>query len=213
MSGANRMFNEHPSAEHLALYATADLTGLRRLRTHWHVSNCARCREEVAAFRGAAGQLKAEARAASLAMQDAKDWLRLEQEMIGNIAVGLAAARCIDKVGAGRRFTWSAIIVIAGLAILFIAGWITHIPRAQSEHLATSLRAAVGLTSPSEGSTLVETNSHGIGVKSRDSMMILPTPVAARVSASGDSQVSATFTDEETGQVLVTTVYAQAAPR
>ena len=27
------------------------------------------------------------------------DWRSLEREMLGNIAVGVAAARCIDKVG------------------------------------------------------------------------------------------------------------------
>jgi hypothetical protein len=213
MSVADIVLDEHPATEYLALYATADLAGWQRLRTRWHASNCARCREEIAAFRWAADRLKDEARVAPRAIEDAKDWSRLEREMIGNIAVGLAAARCIDKVGAGRRFAGSAVSAIAALVILFVAGWITHIPRAQTEHLVASLRRALGLTNPKASPTLVETNSLGIGVKTRGEMMLLPTPSSVRVWASGDSQVSATFTDEETGQLLISTVYAQATAR
>jgi hypothetical protein len=142
-----------------------------------------------------------------------RDWARLEHEILGNIAVGLDAARCIEKVGAGRRFAWTSIALASGLCLLFILGWFTHIPMPQTRNLVASIRKA--LTSPRtiQPYVRVETDPQGIAVNSPGGKLLLATPPSARVWASGKSQVSAAFTDEQTGQVIVTTVYGHEDPQ
>lgn len=142
-----------------------------------------------------------------------RDWAGLEHEILGNIAVGLDAARCIDKIGAGRRFAWTSIALVGGLFLLFLVGWLTHIPMAQSEHLLASIRKAARSPGTIQPYVRAETDARGIAVNSSSDRLLLTTPTSARVWASGKSEVSATFTDDQTGQVIVTTVYGQDDPQ
>jgi hypothetical protein len=197
----------HPELQALALYSTSDLDWMDRIRIRRHVSKCPSCHDHVRRFRLAIERFKLSARAEALP-GFASDWSRLEREMIGNIAVGVAAARCIDNVGRRRLFSRGA-LVTAGLTLLFAAGWATHIPKEQNEHLLASLRQAVGIRSGRAPATVLETTSNGIAVKAQGATLTLMHPASAVVSLAGSSAVTARYVDQETGQVTITKVYAQ----
>lgn len=118
----------HPAMEVLALYSRGDLPVLPRLRLKAHVMQCVECEHQAELFAGSLAELKHEATTETLtAFEAIADWKALEREMMGNIVVGVAAARCIDNVG--RKRVWlSRLAFGAGLSVLFVAGWVTHIP-------------------------------------------------------------------------------------
>ena len=117
----------HPGPEILALHSRGDLPILSRLRVQTHVLRCEDCEHTIALFHSAHNELKREASAETLtAFEAIADWDRLEREMLGNITVGVSAARCIDKEG--RKRGWFATVAFsAALSALFIAGWFRHI--------------------------------------------------------------------------------------
>ncbi len=200
----------HPRPDTLALYSSGDLPFARRLRTRYHVRRCADCEQQVFLFRSSKVELKREASGQTLTGFEAiTDWTRLEREMLGNIGVGVAAARCIDKVGRGHAVL-SRVALVAGLMGLFVAGWVTHIPREQTEHLAASLRRVVGMERPPMiTGTVLRTTPEGIAVRAQGATLTIMHPPSAVVSLSGASAVSARYVDEETGQVTITKVYGQ----
>ena len=128
--------------------------------------------------------------------------------MHGNIAVGVSAARCVDKVRRGRAFFLRGAF-ITGLASLFVVGWMTHIPNEQTGHLLTSLRRIVGLNPQEFTGTVVRSTPEGIAVRSQGTTLTLMHPSSALVTMSGSSAVEARYVDEETGQVTITNVYGQ----
>jgi len=199
----------HPGLATLALYSTGDLSWMTRLRLRGHIGNCAICSHQVELFRGAKESLRREATSETLtAFEAIADWNRLEREMLGNIAVGVAAARCIDNVHHGRRWLMRS-AVIAGLTILFAAGWMTHIPKEQDEHLLASIRQWAGMERPAFTGTIVRTTPDGIAVRAQGATLTILHPPSAVVSLSGASAVAARYVDEETGQVTITKVYGQ----
>lgn len=199
----------HPRLETLALYATGDLPWRLRWRTGSHIKHCGDCDQQVLLFRSATAKLKREAETQTLTGFEAiADWTRLEREMLGNIAVGVAAARCIDNVGRTRSL-FSKGVFAAALIALFIAGWATHIPREQTAHLTASLRNLLGLERPTVTGTIVQTTPDGIAVRAQGATLTMMHPRSAVVSFSGASAVEARYVDEETGQVTITNVYGQ----
>lgn len=199
----------HPSPQALALFATSDLPLAKKVKVGHHVWHCAQCEEQVAALRDSRKLLQREAGASMLTGFEAVvDWQRFEREMLGNIAVGVAAARCIDKVGQ-RRFLWRGMLLAAGLAAVFIAGWFTHIPGEQNQHLMSSLRRVFGLADVQAASTIVQTTPDGIAVRSQGASLTLMHPSYAVNSLSGGSSITSRYIDEDTGQVTITKVYAQ----
>jgi len=206
--------SDHPDDRLLALHAAGDLprwSGLHlsRWRMERHLAHCASCHDRVVGFSRASNELRREARAETLTGFEAiADWSRLEREMLGNIAVGVAAARCIDHVGRGRMLVTRGALA-AGLLALFVAGWATHIPREQTEHVASSLRQIVGLEPRQPLGTVVRTVPDGIAVRAQGVTLTIMHPPSALLSVSGRSDVSARYIDEETGQVTITKVYGQ----
>ncbi len=199
----------HPSAGTLALYSSGDLQFRARWRVRRHVSRCTECEQQVTVFRSAKRELQREASAETLTGFEAiADWNQLEREMLGNIAVGVAAARCVDKVHHGHSVFWR-LAFAAGLAALFVAGWVTHIPREQTDHLAASLRRIVGLERPQVAGTVLQTTADGITVRTDSATLTIMHPPSAVVSLSGASAVAARYIDQETGQVTITKVYGQ----
>jgi hypothetical protein len=199
----------HPNLGTLALYSSAELRWTDRWRTGHHVAQCTDCQQHVLSFRSAKAELKQEANAQTLTgFESIADWSHLEREMLGNIAVGVAAARCIDHVGRGRAvLSWGA--VITGLAILFVIGWMTHVPKEQTDHLTDSLRRLVGLEGPQATGTVLRTTPDGIVVRAQGATLTIMHPRKAVVSLSGSSAVAARYVDEETGEVTITKVYGQ----
>src|SRR5690242_15375217 len=116
--------NLHPSLGILALYSGGELQWRKRWQVRCHLARCTECEHQVLQFRSAKAELKREANTQTLTGFEAiADWNRLEREMLGNIAVGVAAARCIDKVRRGRTLVLRGAL-FAGLATLFVAGWV-----------------------------------------------------------------------------------------
>lgn len=201
---------DHPNLENLALYSKRDLPWVMRCQIGRHVRKCADCEEQVLRFRSARDEFKREADAQMLTGFEAiTDWARLEREMLGNIAVGVAAARCIEKVGRrrilGARGTW----VTVGLVMLFLAGWFTNVPSEQRNHLETSLRRSMGMEVPQIARSIVQTTPEGIAVRAQGATLTILHPPSAVVSLAGSASLGARFVDEETGEVTITNVYGQ----
>ncbi len=199
----------HPNEQLLALYAGKDLPRINRLRLRRHLSQCVFCEARLQSFRIAKTELRHEAQTETLTGFEAiADWSRLEREMLGNIAVGVAAARCIDHVGRGRSWFLRTAFA-AGLVALFMAGWATHIPREQTEHVTASFRQMMGLEPRRPLGTVIRTTADGIAVRAQGATLTILHPPSAVISLSGTSAVSARYIDGETGQVTITKVYGQ----
>ena len=199
----------HPTFQALSLFASGDFPWTTRIRIGRHIRHCVECEQQVALFRAAKAELRREAIAETLTGFEAiADWNRLEREMHGNIAVGVSAARCVDKVKRGRTFVWRSALA-AGMATLFVAGWITHIPNEQTHNLFLSLRRLVGLDQQELPGTVVRSTPDGIAVRFQGTTLTLMHPASALVTMSGSSAMEARYVDEETGQVTITNVYGQ----
>ena len=199
----------HPSPESLALYSRGDLPFLVQRRLRLHVVECAECERQISQAAAAVTELKREASTETLtAFEAIADWNTLEREMIGNIVVGVSAARCIEKVG--HRRSWVPRLALgAGLCVLFVAGWVTHIPRQQTEHLTASLSQYFGARQPVRLANVVETTPNGIAVRSQGVTLTILHPGSAVTSRSGNSSVAARYVDEDTGQLTINNVYGQ----
>jgi hypothetical protein len=209
MSGVDLRTAVHPRLETLALYSRGELPWRLRWRTASHVKHCADCEQQVLLFRSATVHLKREAEAQTLTGFEAiADWTRLEREMLGNIAVGVAAGRCIEKAGR-KRALLSKGALAAALIALFVAGWLTHIPAEQTGHLSASLRQLMGGPQPQVTGTIIQTTPDGIAVRAQGATLTIMHPRSAMVSLSGTSAVEARYIDTETGQVTITNVYGQ----
>jgi hypothetical protein len=95
------------------------------------------------------------------------------------------------------------------LSILFVAGWITHIPREQTAHLLASLRQMIGRDRPQVAGTQLRTTPDGIAVRAQGATLTIMHPRSAVVLLSGSTSMSARYVDEDSGQVTITKVYAQ----
>ena len=129
--------------------------------------------------------------------------------MIGNIAVGVAAARCVDKVRR-KGSLWLRASFALGLGTLFVAGWVTHIPAEDTSRLVDSLRHWAGLeTSASAAEVVLRSSPDSVFVRSQGTTLKLIHPRSAVTSISSSSAVQARYIDEDTGQVTITGVYGQ----
>ena len=199
----------HPSIETLALHSTGDLPLIAGWRVGYHVGRCADCGHAVRLFRAATAELKRESAAETLTGFEAiADWPSLEREMLGNIGVGVDAARCIEGVGRRRSFTMRFALA-AALLLLFAAGWLTHIPSEESQHLLATLRNVTGFDRPARTGTILRSTPNGIAVRTEGATLTILHPRSAVVSFSGNSAVAARYIDEDTGQVTIANVYGQ----
>jgi len=203
-----RAQSKHPTHRSLSLYLRGDLPWVARMNVRMHVRGCHRCQQYLASVEEAVGELRREAETQTLTGFEAiADWSRLEREMIGNIAVGVAAARCVDHVGRGRKIlAWTA--ASTGLLVLFAAGWATHIPREQTEHIFAALQTWAG-HAPQGAGTVLRSSPDGVAVRAQGSTLTLMHPRSAVISVSSTSGMEARYVDAETGQVTITSVYAQ----
>ncbi len=199
----------HPSIDNLALYSAGDLPLVAGWRVRYHVAHCAECERQVLLFRAAATELKREASTETLTGFEAiADWPSLEREMMGNIGVGVDAARCIEGVGK-RRSLVMRFALLAALVALFVAGWITHIPSEQTQHLFATLRSFTGFERPVPAGTVLRSTPEGLAVRTQGATLTILHPRSAVVSLSGSSAVAARYVDEDTGQVTIANVYGQ----
>lgn len=200
----------HLEAAELALWASRDLSWPRRFRLGRHIAECDVCGRQVAQFRAAREAFRRDADSQTLTGYEAiADWSRLEREMLGNIAVGVAAARCIDKVGRKRFRNWRGALVGAGMATLLALGWMMNVPRDESEHLASSIRRIVGMDRSRSSGTILQSTPDGIAVRAQGATMTLLHPASAVVTVAGNASVGALYVDQDSGEVTITNVYGQ----
>ncbi len=139
-------------------------------------------------------------------MSGTPGWERLEREMLGNIAVGLAAVRCIEHVGTRRRLRWQAAVAALLLSTLFALGWLTHIPAEQTGRLLHQLSSAFR---PHTDATILDSRRGLLTVSANGYRLSMKTEEAGATIITGRAQVSSAYVDEKTGQPMVITVHAK----
>jgi hypothetical protein len=198
----------HPFPNELALFSAEDLPSLTSWRIGRHVKRCSECEQQVVLFRSANRELQREAATETLTGFEAiADWARLEREMMGNIAVGLDAAHCIENVGR-RRALLFRVAFAAAFTLLFVIGWMTHIPREQTGHLVSSLNRLFTLNRTQATGPILRTTLDGITVGAQGATLTILHPPSAVIGVSGAYAVSARYVDADTGEVTITKVYA-----
>lgn len=202
----------HVSETDLALYATGDLSLWRAGVVRVHLLGCERCRgaaEEFRADRNRVRELASE-------LPPALDWDRMSAEMTANIHLGLSAGECV----APRRkrpvaMSWRPAAVMAGVAILLATGWYLNMPPAATRALGRALTSVVrGRTAvlvPEETGLVVSANEKGIELRENGGSLGISEGTAPPlgVSVSMPGSASARYVDSDTGQVTITSVYAQ----
>jgi hypothetical protein len=214
--------NRHVKETDLALYASGDVSLWERAAIHLHVRQCERCREVVSEFRADARAL----RDASAGLPEGVDWARLSAEMTANIRVGLEAGECVAPRVRGRlRKTMPVSIperwrplalasaVAAMLTVLLAGAWWLNVP-AQDTQALNRVVHSVWHGRPAmsdERGAVIEASSEGIELRKNGGALGV-TQDAARlmtVSVSTQGSASAHYVDQDTGQVTITSVYAQ----
>jgi hypothetical protein len=204
----------HFSETDLALFVSGDLSLWRGAVARLHVARCERCRRHAQEFRADRDRLR---RIAS-ELPSSVDWDRMAAEMTANIHLGLSAGECV----APRRrkspvMSWRPAAVMAGVVVLLAAGWWLNMPDSTTRALARALTAVVhghGSVNPvpaDETGTVVSANDKGIELRENGATLGISQgsapPLAVSVSMRGSA--SARYVDSETGQVTITSVYAQ----
>jgi hypothetical protein len=214
----------HSQETELALYASGDLRLWQRTMVHLHVRQCDACREIVEEFRADGSAL----RDAAGGLPDGVDWARLSAEMTANIRVGLAAGECVSPRGmrggmrgrhAGKfipalwRPVAVASLVTAMLAMLLGGAWWLNMPSQETQALSRAMRTiwhGRSIMSEERG-PVIEASSEGIELR-KDGGALGVSQDAAKlmtVSVSTQGSASAHYVDQDTGQVTITSVYAQ----
>jgi hypothetical protein len=209
-------FKSHPDEAQLALFAGGDLGRWDRWQVRRHVSRCADCSREVAAFR----TVSEHAREAAPELPKDINWNRLAEDMTGNIRVGLAAGEAIARfdrpVARVRpaRLGLNAALVLACATVVFVAAFWTSLPREQAQHLSAALQKIFnGQTGRrpvvSQDDVMLEASSSAIEVKENGRTMMLTHPRSDGVTVSINMRGSAgvRYVDDDTGQVTTNKVY------
>jgi anti-sigma factor RsiW len=200
----------------LALYASGDLGLWQRAMVHLHVRQCDRCRLAVEEFRTDGRVL----RDAVQGMPEGLDWARLSAEMSANIRLGVQAGECVAPRGRRVRKSipavWRPIAIssaVMAMLALLAGGWWLNMPRQDTVVLTRAMRSIWhGRTAISdERGAVIEASADGIELR-KDGGALGVSQDAAQlmtVSVSTQGSASAHYVDQDTGQVTVTSVYAQ----
>jgi anti-sigma factor ChrR (cupin superfamily) len=208
----------HVSDTDLALYASGDLRLWQRIAARLHLQQCESCRDLVREFRADARALRDKA----AAMPEGLDWARLSAEMTANIRVGLAAGECVAprRKTIARSFVPAAWrpLALASLATVVLAAilggaWWLNVPAQDTQTVARALKSIWHgrRIAPEERGTVIEASPEGIELR-KDGGSLGVSQDAAQlmtVSVSTQGSASAHYVDQDTGQVTVTSVYAQ----
>jgi hypothetical protein len=140
--------------------------------------------------------------------------------MTANIRVGLAAGECVaprKRIRKPLPATWRPIalasMMTVALLLLLVGGWWLNMPAQDAQTLSRALRSIWSghRTMPYERGPIIEASSEGIELRkdggslgvAQDSAQLMTVSVSTQGSA------SAHYVDQDTGQVTVTSVYAQ----
>jgi hypothetical protein len=143
------------------------------------------------------------------------NWDKLAVEMTANIRVGLAAGECVAPRPERRLHStpWRVAAASVGLAVLLVVGWLLNTPKAQTASFGRAMRAIVSSSWRTPEATGPVVSVSASGIELRDGGVRLDVsqgdarPVAVSLSVKGSAR--ARYVDSETGQVTITSVYAQ----
>jgi hypothetical protein len=216
----------HVKEADLALYASGDLRLLQRAAVGLHVRRCEFCRELLEEFRADRSAL----REAAGELPEGIDWAHLSVEMSANIRVGLEAGECVtpkkarpSAVGSWIPVAWRPLAFTSSVTLLLMfvlgAGWWLNTPAEETQALSRALhtiwrggRKPINAgTLPIDRGPVIEASSDGIELRkdggslgvSQDSGKLITVSVSTQGSA------SARYVDQDSGQVTITSVYAQ----
>jgi hypothetical protein len=201
----------HIAETNLALLVSGDLSFWQGALARFHVAQCERCRNRVDAY----GADRKQVRRISAEMPDDVEWDRLAAEMTANIRVGLAAGECV----APRRrkpvsLGWRPAAAMAGLAVVLASAWWLNMPPSTTQALGRAMTAiwhGRGSVMQEERGLVVEATSSGIELRENGGTLGVSQgtarPVAVSVSVQGSA--SARYMNADTGQMTITSVYAQ----
>ena len=207
---------QHLTESEIARYATGAVPLWRRPLARLHVARCAACTSRAAAYRAdrdLVRQLAGE-------MPGSVQWDRLAAEMTANIRLGLEAGECVARRQETRTVStgWRVAMATAGFAALLISAWWLNLPASQTASLGRAMKR-ISQVRPWRGpilpledqGPLVEVSAAGIQLRENGSALGvsqgLARPVSVTLSAQGAAR--ARYLDQETGQVTITSVYAQ----
>jgi hypothetical protein len=206
----------HTSETDLALYATNDLARWRRYWIGLHVARCAQCRERVDEYRADRDHLR------SIGEElPGVRWERLAAEMAANIRVGLAAGECVAPRAPRHTIPlgWRVGAAITGFCALLVLAWWLNMPASQTASLGRAMKAIVNgrewqarrMLGLDDAATLVEASAEGVELRENGGALTLSQRGARPVSVTLNTQGSARarYIDSDTGQVTITSVYAQ----
>ena len=215
----------HTADTDLALYSAGDLALWLRPQVWLHVRTCASCRSKVESFRADRAQRLAKAGQ----LPEGLDWDRMAEEMTANIHLGLAAGECVAprsrrsqwKQSGQWGVPWRPAAVAAGLVVVITAAWWLNMPQSDNEALSRVVRGIIhggrrpGITSrgvlAEDNGPVVEATSAGVELRENGGALQVSEsgqhPLTVSVSVQGSA--SAHYIDTDTGQMTITTVYAQ----
>jgi anti-sigma factor RsiW len=205
-----------PEAD-LTLYATGDLSLWLRPLVRLHISRCPNCRRRAEAYRADQKAIRQLARE----MPEGVHWDRLAAEMAANIRVGLAAGECVTPRPQKRTLStgWRVAGAMAGFSVLLVSAWWLNMPAAQTASLGRAMKKIVqvrpwqtgNLLALEDAGPLVEVSPSGIQLQENGGTLGVSQgrsrPVSVTLSVQGSAR--ARYIDSDTGQVTITSVYAQ----
>ncbi len=207
----------HVAETDLALYSTGDLALWQRMLVGVHVYGCRQCSEQLDAFR----ETREQVQALGDEMPAGVRWDRLSSEMAANIRVGLAAGECVAPHTPKYSIPmgWRVTAAISGFAALLVVAWWLNMPPAQTASLGRAMKAIVGgpewrakhMLGLDDASSLVRASAEGVELRENGAAMSLTQrgrrPVSVSLNTQGSARAS--YIDVDTGQVTITSVYAQ----
>jgi hypothetical protein len=198
----------------LALYISGDMPWWRRALVGLHVSRCRWCRQTVEIYQG--DRLRIREIAAE--MPPGVNWAKLSAEITANVRVGLAAGECVaPRKRKTTSIGWRPAAAMAGLAAVLVCAWVLNMPSTTTQELGRAFTAiwnGHGSVNPParDGRLVVELSSSGIELRENGSTVLGVSQDQSKlvdVSASVQGSASARYVDDNTGQMTITSVYAQ----
>ncbi len=209
----------HIAETTLALYVSGDLPLWRRALVGLHVARCSWCRQMTEIYRD--DRLRVREMASQ--MPPGVNWDKLSAEITANIRVGLAAGECVaPRKKKTAALGWRPAAAMAALAALLVCAWVLNMPSSTTQELGHAFSAmwngrdlnARGAANPllDTHGLVVEVNSSGIQLLENGSTVLGVSQDQSKlvdVSASVEGSASARYVDDNTGQMTITSVYAQ----
>jgi hypothetical protein len=207
----------HPSDREIALLGSGDLHFWRKAGLALHLNRCEDCRARLESYRADRESI----RILTQNLPDGLNWDRLSAEMTANIRVGFAAGECVAprEKAWSMPVAWRVSLAGAGFACLLIAAWWVNMPKGETAALGKAVTAIMhgrewqirnGLVGEDSGS-LVEASSAGIELRENGYRLGLlregTRPASVTLSLQGAAR--ARYIDSDTGQVTITSVYAE----